>query len=68
VIGVEDEKFGQALVAWVVVESNSAPDEAEVRAHVKENLASFKAPRDVFFIDRLPRNATGKVLKRELNP
>lgn len=68
VIGVEDEKFGQALVAWVVVDGNSAPDEAEVRAHVKENLASFKAPRDVFFIDRLPRNATGKVLKRELNP
>jgi fatty-acyl-CoA synthase len=68
VIGAEDEKFGQALVAWVVVEGNSAPDEAEVRAHVKENLASFKAPRDVFFIDRLPRNATGKVLKRELNP
>ena len=38
----------------------------EVRRHVKENLASYKVPRDVEFVDELPRTATGKVLKREL--
>lgn len=68
VVGVDDERFGQALVAWVVPADSGAPDESRVRAHVKESLASYKAPRDVFFIEQLPRNATGKVLKRELIP
>lgn len=68
VVGVDDEKFGQALVAWVVKDGSGGPNEADVRTHVKDRLASFKAPREVFFIDRLPRNATGKVLKRELVP
>lgn len=67
VIGVEDERFGQALVAYVVAQEPGVPGEDEVRSHVKERLASFKAPREVIFIDRLPRNATGKVLKRELS-
>ena len=67
VIGVEDERFGQALVAYVVAAGPAAPGEEDVRAHVKESLASYKAPREVRFIDRLPRNATGKVLKRDLS-
>jgi fatty-acyl-CoA synthase len=63
VVGVDDEQFGQRLKAFVVC---SGPDADAVRAHVKANLASYKVPRDVEFLDELPRNATGKVLKREL--
>jgi fatty-acyl-CoA synthase len=67
VIGVEDEKFGQRLVAYVVLEEGIALSEADLGAHVKANLASYKTPREVEFLDELPRNATGKVLKRELH-
>jgi fatty-acyl-CoA synthase len=66
VIGVEDEHFGQRLAAFVVLEAGVSLSEAELGAHVKANLASFKTPREVEFMDELPRNATGKVLKREL--
>lgn len=66
VIGVEDEKFGQALSAYVVLKSSDALGEKEIRAFVKANLASYKAPRDVTFMPELPRNATGKILKRSL--
>jgi fatty-acyl-CoA synthase len=50
----------------VVRRDDADLDEAGVRSHVKANLAGFKVPRDVEFVDELPRNATGKVLKREL--
>ena len=66
VIGVTDEKFGQALRAYVVLKQEDILGETEIRAFVKANLASFKAPRDVIFLPELPRNATGKILKREL--
>jgi fatty-acyl-CoA synthase len=66
VIGVEDEEFGQRLKAFVVLASGAEASEAELQAHVKANLASYKAPREVEFLDELPRNATGKVLKRVL--
>ena len=66
VIGVDDEKFGQRLKAFVVTTSGKDLDEDAVKAHVKENLARYKVPRDVEFLDELPRNPTGKVLKREL--
>ena len=66
VIGVDDEKFGQRLKAFVVVSSGAELDEAAVKDHVKENLARYKVPREVEFLDELPRNPTGKVLKREL--
>jgi fatty-acyl-CoA synthase len=67
VIGVEDDKFGQRLKAFVVLEQGASLSEADLGAHVKANLASFKTPREVEFLDELPRNATGKVLKRELH-
>ncbi|MGI8439791.1 MAG: AMP-binding enzyme, partial [Thermoleophilaceae bacterium] len=65
VVGVEDERFGQALTAFVVARDTGL-SERDVQDYVKENLARFKVPREVRFLDELPRNATGKVLKREL--
>ena len=67
VIGVEDAEFGQRLKAFVVVKDGAEIDEASLKAHVKANLASYKTPREVEFLDELPRNATGKVLKRDLH-
>jgi len=65
-IGVEDEKFGQRLKAFVVLRDGAKLTEDEVKSYVKENLANYKVPREVVFLDELPRNPTGKVLKREL--
>ena len=65
-IGVDDDEFGQRLKAFVVVRDGEQLDEDAVKGHVKENLARYKVPREVEFLESLPRNATGKVLKREL--
>jgi acyl-CoA synthetase (AMP-forming)/AMP-acid ligase II len=65
VFGVDDEEFGQRLKAVVVTKGGDLSED-EVKKYVKSNLAGYKVPRDVEFIDELPRNATGKVLKREL--
>ena len=66
VIGVADDEFGQRLKAFVVVRDEAELSEDEVKDYIKANLARFKVPREVEFLDSLPRNATGKVLKREL--
>ena len=66
VIGVGDEEFGQRLKAFVVVAAGAEASEDELKAHVKTNLASYKTPREVEFMEELPRNATGKILKRKL--
>jgi acyl-CoA synthetase (AMP-forming)/AMP-acid ligase II len=67
VIGVDDEEFGQRLKAFVVLKNDgSNPSEDDLKGYVKKNLARYKVPREVVFLDELPRNATGKVLKREL--
>jgi acyl-CoA synthetase (AMP-forming)/AMP-acid ligase II len=65
-IGVDDEDFGQRLRAFVVKEDGADVSEEELKSHVKANLARYKVPREIVFVDELPRNATGKVLKREL--
>jgi fatty-acyl-CoA synthase len=65
-IGVDDDKFGQRLRAFVVVRDGATVSEQDVKAHVKANLARYKVPREVVFLDELPRNATGKIVKREL--
>ncbi len=66
IVGVDDVEWGKRLRAFVVAEPGATPDEAEIKLYVKENLARHKVPRDVVFVDELPRNATGKLLRRVL--
>jgi fatty-acyl-CoA synthase len=65
-LGVEDKDFGQRLRAFVVLEEGKEASEDDLKGYVKQNLARYKVPREIVFMDELPRNATGKVLKREL--
>ncbi len=66
VVGVRDEEWGQRLKAVVALKPDCECTPEELQAYVRANLAGFKVPREVVFVDELPRNATGKVLKREL--
>ncbi|KDN19309.1 acyl-CoA synthetase [Amycolatopsis rifamycinica] len=66
VIGVEDPEFGQRLKAFVVRAEGADLDADGIRDYVKANLARYKVPRDVEFLEELPRNATGKVLRTKL--
>ncbi|OBB16095.1 acyl-CoA synthetase [Mycolicibacterium setense] len=63
VLGVDDSEFGKRLRAFVVRQSDADLDADGVRTHVRSGLARHKVPRDVIFLDSLPRNETGKVLK-----
>lgn len=65
VIGLPDRDFGEAVTAVVVPKGDSV-DAAAVIGHVKASLANYKVPKQVFFVDTLPRNAMGKVMKNEL--
>jgi len=65
-IGVEDKEFGQRLHAFVVVDVGVKLTAGEIQEFVKVNLARYKSPRDVTFMKELPRNPTGKILKRDL--
>ncbi len=66
VIGVPDERWGEAVLAVVVVRSAMSLTADEAIAHCRGRLAKYKCPKVVQFVDVLPRNASGKVLKREL--
>lgn len=66
VVGVPHEDLGQALVAFVVPKPGHQPGEVDIQRYIIERLAKYKAPREVRFMDELPRNATGKVLRRAL--
>ena len=66
VLGVPDDEFGQRLKGFVVLKPGAEADEAALKDYVKSNLARYKVPREIVFLDTLPRNATGKVLKRVL--
>jgi acyl-CoA synthetase (AMP-forming)/AMP-acid ligase II len=66
VVGVPDADYGQRLKAFVVLTTAGAADEDELKAHVKNTLARYKVPREVVVVDELPRNETGKILRREL--
>lgn len=66
VIGVPDDKWGEAVKALIVPVPGAAPDPGEVIAWVRERIAAYKTPKSVDFLDALPRNPSGKVLRREL--
>jgi len=66
VIGVPDDKWGEAVKAIVVRAAGQEPDPAAIIAYARERIASYKAPKTIDFIDALPRNPSGKVLRREL--
>lgn len=66
VIGVDDREFGKRLRAFVVPGPDSKRDVQEIKEYVKANLARYKVPREVIFLDELPRNATGKLLRKPL--
>jgi fatty-acyl-CoA synthase len=65
-VGVADEQFGQRLSVFLVVRGGAELSEGDVKQYVRDKLAGYKVPRTVTFLGELPRNPTGKVLKREL--
>ena len=66
VIGLPDEAWGEIVAAVVVRRPGAQVTAEELVAHCKESVASYKKPRVVHFVDELPKNPSGKVLKREL--
>jgi acyl-CoA synthetase (AMP-forming)/AMP-acid ligase II len=66
VLGVDDDQYGQRLVAFVVLTDGASISPDELKAHVRENLANYKVPRDITVLEGLPRGSTGKILRREL--
>ena len=65
-IGVDDEDYGKRLKAFVALREGAEASEDDLKGWVKQNLARYKVPREIVFLDELPRNSTGKVVKREL--
>jgi fatty-acyl-CoA synthase len=66
VIGVPHEKWIEAVLAVVIIKQGHSITEEALLAHCKERLAHFKVPKRVLFVDELPKNPSGKLLKREL--
>jgi len=66
VVGIDDSDFGKRLRAFIVSRPGAPQDVEEIKLYVKNNLARYKVSRDVVFLDELPRNATGKLLRRVL--
>ena len=66
VVGVPDDRLGEVGMAFVVPSTGSVPDAAELIEWCRANMANYKAPRYVEFVDSLPLNASNKVLKFEL--
>ena len=66
VIGVPDEKMGEEIKAYVVLEEGQTVTSDELMAYSEDHIAAYKYPREIEFIDALPMSATGKILKKEL--
>jgi long-chain acyl-CoA synthetase len=66
VAGVPDPLRGEVVKAWIVLQGDDRPSEADLRAYCREHLAPYKVPRKIEFCDSLPKSAVGKVLRRKL--
>ena len=66
VIGIPSEKWGEEVKACVVVKEGEELTEAEIITHARENIAGYKCPKSIDFIDALPRNPSGKILRKDL--
>lgn len=66
IIGVPSDRWGETGLAVIALKPGGELDRRQVQEHCAERLATFKVPSDIAIVDALPRNATGKVLKREL--
>ena len=66
VFGIPDDKWGEVVCAGIVLRAESCLSAEDITRHCREFLANFKVPKKVFFLDSLPRNVSGKVLKRNL--
>jgi long-chain acyl-CoA synthetase len=66
VFGIPHEEFGETLCAYIEPEPGAAPDEDAIRAFLRERLADFKVPRLIRFENNLPREDSGKIMKRKL--
>ena len=66
VLGVDDEKFGQRLEAFVVLNAGAAATPDTLKQHVRDNLANYKVPREITILDELPRSVTGKISRKDL--
>jgi long-chain acyl-CoA synthetase len=66
VIGVPDEEMGEEVGAAVVLKPDAEADEDAIRSFVKDQVAGYKYPRKIWFLDELPKGPTGKILKREI--
>jgi long-chain acyl-CoA synthetase len=68
VVGVKDDKLGEEIGAAVALKDGEDVSAQELRDFVKEQVAAYKYPRQVWFVDDLPKGPTGKILKREIEP
>jgi long-chain acyl-CoA synthetase len=66
VVGLKDSRLDEVPIAFVQLKENQQISEKEIKAHMKKHLANFKIPKNIIIKDELPKNATGKVLKRVL--
>ena len=68
VIGLPHDEFGEEIGAAVTLKDGAATTETELREFVKRQVAAYKYPRELWFVDELPKGPTGKILKREITP